>query len=100
MRSKTAPPHLAAAVLASVISLSGCIAVWGEAHKIVSADANGMKIRYDPEFTSSARMAALAREHCKKFNMVAEPTSAEMPGVLLGIIEESYSCIALPPAKQ
>lgn len=73
-------------------SLSGCVAVWGGAHKIVSADSNGMRIRYDSGLTSSARTSAIAREHCKKFGKIAEPVDAEMPGALFGIIEETYEC--------
>ena len=75
------------------LSLSGCVAVWGEAHKITSSDSNGIKIQYDKALTSSARTAAIAREHCKKFNKVAEPVGSEMPGLLFGIIEDSYSCV-------
>lgn len=73
-------------------ALGGCVAVWGEAHKIVSADSNGMRIRYDSSLTSSARTSAIAREHCKKFGKIAEPVDAEMPGALFGIIEETYEC--------
>lgn len=72
--------------------LGGCVAVWGGAHKIVSADSNGMRIRYDSGLTSSARTSAIAREHCKKFGKIAEPVDAEMPGALFGIIEETYVC--------
>jgi hypothetical protein len=75
-----------------VFALGGCVAVWGGAHKIVSADSNGMRIRYDSGLTSSARTSAIAREHCKKFGKIAEPVDAEMPGALFGIIEETYVC--------
>ena len=71
---------------------SGCVAVWGEAHKITSSDSNGIRIQFDKAYASSARTAAIAREHCKKFNKVAEPVGSEMPGLLFGIIEDSYNC--------
>ena len=29
----------------ALLALSGCIAVWGAAHKVVSADENGIKIQ-------------------------------------------------------
>lgn len=82
-------------VSAAIVSLilTGCVAIWGEAHKITSSDSNGIKIQYDKAFASSARTAAIAREHCKKFNKVAEPVGSEMPGLLLGIVEDSYSCV-------
>lgn len=80
-------------VVAAMIPLSGCVAVWGAAHKVVSADENGIKIQYDPFSTSSVRATVLAKEHCKKFSKIAEPVNSEMPGVLLGIIEETYACV-------
>ena len=76
------------------VAISGCAAVWGGAHNIVSANDNGIVIQYDTALTSSVRTAALAREHCKKMGKTAEPTSAEMPGLLLGIVEETYTCVA------
>ena len=82
-----------------MLSLAGCVAVWGAAHQVVSADSNGIKIRYDPGSTSSARTAALAREHCKKFGKIAEPTDAVIPAFLLGIIEDSYACVPIVGAK-
>lgn len=82
---------ISAAILS--LNLTGCVAVWGEAHKIISSDSNGIKIQYDKTLASSARTAAIAREHCKKFSKVAEPVGSEMPGMLFGIIEDSYSCV-------
>ena len=83
----------------SPFALVGCAVVWGGAHKIVSADDNGIKIQYDTSLTSSVRTAAIAREHCKKLGKVAEPISAEMPGLLIGIVEEKYDCIAPAPSN-
>lgn len=73
--------------------LSGCVAVWGGSYKITSADESGMTVQYDKALASSAKMAALARAHCKQFGKIAEPDDARMPGALLGIIEERYSCV-------
>ena len=81
------------------LALSGCAAVWGAAHKTISADSNGIKIQYDPSLTSTVRAQVLAREHCKQFSKVAEPVSSEMPGILLGIIEETYTCVTPTAAK-
>ena len=78
-------------LLSLTVSLVGCVAVWGAAHKVVSADSNGIKIQFDPGSTSSTRTAAIAREHCKSFGKVAEPNNATMP--YLGIIEDSYTCV-------
>ena len=84
-------------LLVSALCLTGCVAIWGEAHKVVSEDASGIKIQYDRGLTSSARTTAIARNHCKKFGKVAESVSAEMPGLLLGIIEEEYACVTPEP---
>lgn len=79
--------------IASTLMFSGCVAVWGQAHNVVSANDKEFKIQYDKGLTSSARAAALAREHCNKFSKSAEPVGAEMPGILFGIIEETYACV-------
>lgn len=86
-------------LLFAPVLLTGCVAVWGEAHKVVSADSNGIKIQYDTALTSSARTAMLARVHCKKFGKTSEPVEAEMPGLLIGIMEESYECIENASSK-
>ena len=79
--------------LLSTVLLVGCVAVWGAAHKVVSSDSSGIKIQFDPSSTtSSTRTAAIAREHCKTFGKTAEPSNATMP--YLGIIEDSYACVA------
>lgn len=83
----------------SCMTLTGCVAVWGEAHKVVLADPNGIKIQYDPTLTSGLRAQVLARKHCKEFGKVSEPVSAEMPGILLGIVEETYRCVPQAEAK-
>ena len=50
-------------------------------------------IQYDSALTSSVRTARLASEHCAKYDREAAPVDAGMPGVLLGIIEETYDCV-------
>lgn len=97
MSSQITKVRFAPLLLASALFLTGCVTVWGEAHKVISEDANGIKIQYDSGLTSSARTSAIARNHCKKFGKVAEPMSAEMPGLLLGIIEETYACVTPEP---
>jgi hypothetical protein len=75
------------------VLLSGCVAVWGAAHKVINADEKGITIQYDPTVTSSIRAQVIARDHCKSMGKLSEPVSSEMPGILLGIIEEVYSCV-------
>lgn len=81
-----------------LVALTSCVAVWGEAHKVVESDTNGIKIQYDSALTSTARASFLAKEHCQKYGKIAEPINAKMPGLLFGIIEESYLCV--PPPTQ
>ena len=76
-----------------LLSLSGCIAVWGAAHKVVSADKNGITIQYDPFSTSSLRAQVLARDHCETFGKKSRPVGSRMAPFLLGIIEETYDCV-------
>jgi hypothetical protein len=80
--------------LTSALLISGCAAVWGGAHNIVEADDRKIVIQYDSGLTSSVRTAALAKEHCKKFDKEAEGFHSEMPGILLGIIQDTYQCVA------
>lgn len=82
--------------LTFIVALTGCVAVWGEAHKVIEADSNGIKIQYDGALTSTARASFLAKEHCQKYGKIAEPIDAKMPGLLFGIIEESYLCVPPP----
>jgi len=75
------------------VGSSGCVAVWGSAHQITRADSDQFVVRYDPSLTSSVRTQALATAHCKEFGKVAVPKDSGMPGVLLGIIEETFACV-------
>lgn len=80
-------------VILSSIVLSGCAAGWGAAHKVKFADENTFVVRYDTALASSVRTQALASEHCAKYNRVPKAADAKMPGILLGIIEETYDCV-------
>ena len=75
-----------------VAFLSGCAAVWGGAHSVKRADENYFVVQYDKALTSSVRTKKLAREHCGKYGKKAVEDDAKMPGLLLGIIEETYKC--------
>ena len=75
------------------LSLSGCVAAWGGAHKVKFADENTFVVQYDTALTSSVRTEALANKHCEQYGRVAKPVDAKMPGILLGIVEETYDCV-------
>jgi hypothetical protein len=76
-----------------LLTASGCVAVWQGAHKVKFADENTFVIQYDSSLTSSVRTARLATEHCAKYDRKAVAVDAGMPGVLLGVIEETYDCV-------
>lgn len=76
-----------------VASLSGCVAAWGSAHKVKFADENTFVVQYDTALTSSVRTQALATEHCAKYGRIPKAVDAKMPGVLFGIVEETYDCV-------
>jgi hypothetical protein len=84
-------------VTSLTLVLQGCVAVWGQAHNVTQADETGFTVQYDKALTSTARTSKLAKEHCEKYGLVAEPVDAKMPGLLLGIIEERYNCVKKPP---
>lgn len=75
------------------LSQSGCAAAWGDSKKITKADAEGIEIQYDSALFSSAGAQIIARNHCAQFDKKAEATNVEMPGLLIGIISETYRCI-------
>jgi hypothetical protein len=75
-----------------MLLLNGCVAVWGGAHKVIYSDSEKFVVQYDPAATSSIRGQVLARKHCESFGKKAEGVSSEMPGILLGIIEDVYIC--------
>jgi len=75
-----------------VALVSACAAAWGGAHDIKRADENHFIIQYDPLLTSSVRTRKLAEEHCDKYGKKAVGVDARMPGILVGIIEESFKC--------
>lgn len=76
-----------------LLTVSGCVAVWQGAHKVKFADENTFVIQYDSALTSSVRTARLATEHCAKYDRKAVAVDAGMPGIMLGIIEETYDCV-------
>lgn len=76
-----------------MLAISGCVAAWGSAHKVKFADENTFVIQYDTALTSSVRTARLATEHCAKYDRKPVAVDAGMPGIMLGIIEETYDCI-------
>lgn len=77
----------------TLLAFSGCVAAWNGAHKVKFADENTFVIQYDKALTSSVRTARLASEHCAKYDREAVAVDAGMPGMLLGIIEETYDCV-------
>ena len=79
-------------ILFTLVTLSACAATWGAAHKVKFADENTFVIQYDTALTSTTRATRLATEHCAKHNRKAVPVDAGMPGILFGIIEETYDC--------
>lgn len=82
--------------LALALTCSGCVAVWGQSYKITVQDSNNITIRYDTALTSSPSIQKIAKTHCNQFNKSIEILYSKMPGFLLGIIEESYSCVTKP----
>jgi len=76
----------------AIVSLPGCVAVWGGAHNVVRQDENGITFEYDPMFTSSARMQALPAQHCERFVKAAQPVSAGVENLTLSMVE-MYRCV-------
>lgn len=61
MGSKTG---LVAATVLSV-GLGGCVAVWGDSHKVTHKDDNSIVVEADPSFASRADVETIADNHCK-----------------------------------
>jgi hypothetical protein len=73
-------------------TLGACTALNG-GHIVNFADENTFVVQYDTLLTSSARTSRLAEDHCAKFDRKAVAVDAKMPGIKLGIVEETYDCI-------
>jgi hypothetical protein len=76
-----------------ILAISGCAVGWGAAHKVKFADENTFVVQYDSALTSSVRTQRLAEDHCQKYGRSAKAVDAGMPGILFGIIEETYDCV-------
>lgn len=91
MALKTASAITFAALV--TVSISGCVALWGKSYNEAKSDANGISLQYDHSLSSTSEMTAIANQHCQKYGKTAKLDSSKMPGVMVGIIEESYSCV-------
>ena len=74
-------------------TMSGCVAAWGDSKKVTRANEAGIAIQYDNAMFSSAGAKMIADKHCAEFGKIAEIEDVQIPGVLLGIIQETYSCV-------
>jgi len=79
--------------LVAGLALTGCVAAWGDSKEIKRADEAGLVIQYDSALFSSAGAAKIAGDHCAGYGKQAEIQDVQMPGLLVGIIQETYACI-------
>jgi len=91
MKSKTILPYALLAL--TVAAQSGCVAAWGDSKKVVRADEQGIEIQYDSALFSSAGAQLIAKRHCAQYGKTPNAVNVEMPGLLLGIISETYDCV-------
>jgi hypothetical protein len=78
---------------ALVFSLPGCVAAWGDSKKVTRADESAFIIQYDNALYSSAGAKMMADQHCAKYARSAQIQDVGMPGMLVGIIQETYACV-------
>lgn len=84
------------------LSLGGCVALWGKSYNVDKSDQSGIVLQYDHALANTTEMTAIANEHCKKYNKLAQQTDSGMPGLMVGIIQETYKCVPAgvnPPAN-
>ncbi len=83
--------RIVCAVVAA-LSLAGCVAVWGGAYDVDSADPTSVAIKYDAHFTSVGNIERVAQTSCGRFDKVAV-SEAESTS-LWGITTARFACIA------
>ena len=86
----------AAAVLS--VGLGGCVAAWGDSHKITHKDETSITIEFDRMFTNDDEMQVLADSHCGPRGGKAALQSDRR--TIGGIDIRNYRCEAVSEAEK
>jgi hypothetical protein len=79
---------LAAALLAS--GLGGCVAVWGDGHKVTHKDSHSIVVESDPSYAGPGQIDLIAEQHCQGNG--ARATLQSEKRTVLGIDVRRYHC--------
>lgn len=78
--------------LLGLLTLSGCVAVWGKSYNVATANEQFIQINYDSSVdVNYVEIFAIAKEHCGKFDKDFVNDSTVTNG--WGITYAIYKCI-------
>jgi len=80
-----------AAVALMSVTLTGCVAAWGQSYKIEFASSTSITINYDPAFTNIGALQSVAQENCDKYKKDALPQASASAG--WGLRTISFLCV-------
>jgi hypothetical protein len=77
--------------MAAAIALAGCVAVWGGAYEVESADAQAVIIKYDGHFTSADKIRGVAQANCSRYGEDAIPQRESTS--VWGLTTAGFACV-------
>ena len=85
-------PKIALAV-ALLMTLGGCVAVWGQSYTIDSESTDAVTIKYDSNFTTEDRIQKVADDICHRYgDKVARLHDSDRS--IWRIVTATYDCVA------
>ena len=81
-------------IIAVLILLNGCVAVWGDAYQIESQTPDAIVINYDTNFIDDADIEKLASDHCQTYHKSALLRTHDKD--MWNLSTDSFICQSLP----
>jgi hypothetical protein len=75
----------------TLLSLNGCVLVWGRTYNVEFANSSSVTIRYSTSFTDSGYVQGVAQASCDQYGKDAVPGSWSDSGI--GLRTETYFCV-------
>jgi len=75
----------------TLLSLGGCVAVWGKTYNVEFSNSSSVTIQYSTSFTDSGYVQAVAQASCSQYGKDAVPGSWNDSGI--GLRTQTYLCV-------
>ena len=79
------------ALCIGILSLTGCVLVWGKAYKVEFSDSTSITMEYDPALTDIGDLQNVAESHCSHYGKDAVPGFA-MHGMGVALQDVTFDC--------